>query len=117
MCQDGATAQLSSAQLTLQLKQQNIATVGAINQLPPHSPELNPIEKMKIWAYMKQQFNQRIITNEQELIELVHSIWNSIPQETIQQYITHYQTVRSDLIQSGGDNRNEYHCKQGNQPY
>lgn len=110
LCQDGATPHTART-TTEYCEDWNIT----VNQLPPHSPELNPIEK--VWALMKQRINQQIVTSEQELIALVQRTWKELPQSTIQQYITHYQTVMNDLIASGGDNINEWHRKHRTHPY
>mgnify|MGYP002750688593 CR=1 FL=1 len=47
---------------------------------PGNSPDLNPIENL--WGIMKKKLNRMVITNEKNLIEAIHEIWNNkIPKE------------------------------------
>jgi transposase len=73
-----------------------------IKQNPPHSPDLNPIEK--IWGWMKQQQQQIETHSREELITLLHELWEAIPQDMIARYIKHNTKVAEQIKEAKGGN-------------
>jgi len=69
-------------------------------QNPSKSPDFNPIEK--VWGWMKKVIDQRNPQTKEDLILLLKETWDAIPQDTIQEFITHNKTVVKDIIESGG---------------
>lgn len=95
LLQDGAKPH--TAHSTLDYFEENGVN---IRQNPPSSPELNPIEK--VWGWMKNEINKQNPQSPTELQQLLQSVWDTIPQTVIQQYISHNKSVVCDIIQSEG---------------
>lgn len=93
--QDGARAH--TAEETLEFCDEHDIS---IKQNPPSSPELNPIEK--VWNWMKDEVNKINPSTKEELITVLQQVWDSIPQNIIQAFISHNNTVVNDLIASNG---------------
>lgn len=93
--QDGARAHTSAE--TLEYCDEHDVS---IKQNPPSSPELNPIEKA--WNWIKHEVNKINPSSLEELITVIQQVWDSIPQDTIQSFISHTSTVCNDIIASGG---------------
>lgn len=104
LCQDGAPLHTAGATMNY-LNSWDIR----LNQLPPYSPELNPIEKA--WGCLKQRVNQRRPKDDQELIKFVHEEWEKLDQAAIRGWIEHYATVIAEIIESSGDTIEEKHHK------
>lgn len=104
LCQDGAPSHTAIATMNY-LSSWSIT----LNQLPPYSPELNPIEKA--WGWLKQRVNQRNPQNEEELMEFVHAAWSELDQVTIQGWISHYATAVAEIIEHDGSTIPEKHHK------
>lgn len=51
---------------------------------------------------MKKVIDQRNPQTKEDLILLLKETWDAIPQDTIQEFITHNKTVVNDIIESGG---------------
>jgi transposase len=93
--QDGAKAHTANS--TLEYVDEADIT---IRQNPASSPELNPIEK--VWGWMKDEIDKQNPRTAAEYTALIQSVWDSIPQTTIKQFISHNSTVVCDIIQSEG---------------
>jgi len=104
LCQDGASSHTAGETMNY-LDSWDIR----VNQLPPYSPELNPIEKA--WGWLKQRVNQRRPKDDQQLLEFVHDEWGKLEQTTIQGWIEHYATVIAEIIESSGGTIEEKHHK------
>lgn len=104
LCQDGASSHTAAATMNY-LSSWSIT----VNQLPPYSPELNPIEKA--WGWLKQRVNQRNPQTATELIQFVHDEWAKLDQTTIQGWIEHYATAVAEIIESNGSTIEERHHK------
>ena len=74
--------------------------VQLLEDYPPYSPELNPIEK--VWSWMSNYVSKIGATDKEELMEAIDSAWTNIPQEIIQSYILHLHTVCDLIEQSNG---------------
>jgi transposase len=53
-----------------------------ILDLPPYSPELNPVERLWLWL-KEHHLSNRIIKKSEDLIELGCQIWNSLNQDIV----------------------------------
>lgn len=95
LCQDGASSHTAGETMNY-LDSWDIR----VNQLPPYSPELNPIEKA--WGWLKQRVNQRNPQNDQQLFEFVRDEWGKLDQATIRGWIEHYATVIAEIIEHKG---------------
>lgn len=73
-----------------------------IRQNPPHSPDLNPIEK--VWAWMKGQLKHRPHKTKPQLIKQLQELWDSIPQHILKCYILHNTNVCTAIKQAKGGN-------------
>lgn len=69
--------------------------------LPPHSPDLNPIES--VWGWMKHKINEQLPKTKEELKQLVQRYWRELPQSTIQRSIQHLHTQFARIIESRGE--------------
>jgi transposase len=73
-----------------------------IRQNPPHSPDLNPIEK--VWGWMKGQQKKYDPKTREQLIDLLQELWNCIPQATIAAFIRHNTEVCQKIKEANGGN-------------
>jgi hypothetical protein len=95
--QDGAPCHTSSATIDF-IRNSDLE----IKQNPPHSPDLNPIEK--VWGWMKGQVQQLQINTRQQLVNKIQELWECMPQQTICAYIKHNTTVCEKIKQAAGGN-------------
>jgi len=70
--------------------------IPIIENLPPYSPELNPIEH--IWAIMKTEVEKMHPANLDELKKSINLAWNNITQEIINNCIDH---IHSEIANKG----------------
>ena len=78
-------------------------------QLPAHSPELNPIEK--VWGWIKHQLTKRETPTKtkDELEEAVREIWEQMPQNIIRKFISYQNQNVNEILIAGGRAINEVH--------
>ncbi|KAL4469142.1 hypothetical protein ABPG72_005912 [Tetrahymena utriculariae] len=68
---------------------------------PPNSPDLNPIEK--IWGYMKQSIEKKVIHNKTELEDAIFEEWESLSLSKIQSSIDQLkQQIKLVIDEEGG---------------
>lgn len=67
---------------------------------PSLSPDLNAIEL--IWAYMKQDVEERGPTTKAELEEAIQASWNELPLELIRNCIHHIVEILPRILEFGG---------------
>ena len=76
--------------------------VKLITNWPAHTPRLNPIEK--IWAHLDELVSDMGPVNTvQELINNVHSAWESIDQSTIDKFVLQFETALKECRQQKGE--------------
>lgn len=78
-------------------------------QLPAHSPELNPIEK--VWGWIKHKLTKRETPpkTKDELEIAVREIWEQMPLSIIRKFISYqYQNV-IEIMRVGGESIDEVH--------
>ena len=76
--------------------------VKLITNWPAHTPRLNPIEK--IWAHLDELVTEMGPVNTvKELIDNVHTAWNSIPQSTIDKFVLQFETALKECRQQKGE--------------
>lgn len=68
----------------------------------PHSPDLNPIEK--VWGWMKAMQAKEEIHTREALINFLKNLWNSIDQAVIRKWIMHNTTVCQKVEAANGGN-------------
>ena len=68
--------------------------------IPGNSPELNAIKS--VWGWMVNYIQYRAPETRVQLDNLINEAWAAIPQNTIQAYIRHIQTVVRDIIAAEG---------------
>ena len=71
-----------------------------LENYPPYSPELNPIEK--VWSWMSVQVSKIGPKNKEELMNAIDLSWKNLPQETIKKYISHLDTVCKKIKEAKG---------------
>jgi len=71
-----------------------------LQDYPPYSPELNPIEK--VWSWMEAQVCQMSPKNKEELMNAIDLCWKNLPQKTIKSYISHLDTVCKKIKKAKG---------------
>jgi transposase len=96
LLQDNASQHKSK----LTLDYLNNFDVELVQDYPPCSPELNPIEH--VWSWMVSYINQKFPYNLPALKERVKEAWIAIPQNIIQGYIAHLPTVCKQIIEKKG---------------
>lgn len=74
--------------------------VKLLEDYPPYSPELNPIEK--VWSWMSGAVRKKAPTTKEELMDAIDESWDELPQEIIKKYIIHLDTVCEKIKQSRG---------------
>lgn len=67
---------------------------------PANSPDLNPIEHL--WGTIKRILKKEKISNKEELIEKVQNIWNSFPQNSINELVLSFIGRLKLVIQEEG---------------
>ena len=75
--------------------------IKTLDDYPPYSPELNPIEH--VWSWMHAFVCAQAPTNRASLEKAVRLAWQEIPIDVIRGYITHLRTVCQQIIQAEGD--------------
>jgi transposase len=98
LLQDNASQHKSN----LTLDYLNNFDIELVQNYPPCSPELNPIEH--VWSWMVNYINQESPSNLSSLKQRVKDAWIAIPQNTIQRYISHLPTVCEQIIEAEGGN-------------
>ena len=71
-----------------------------IRQNPPHSPDLNPIEK--VWGWMKGEQKKYEPRTREALVKLLRELWNNMDQSILDAYIRHNTTVCQKIIEAHG---------------
>lgn len=74
--------------------------VELVQNYPPYSPELNPIEH--VWSWMVSYVNQDTPFCLSDLKIKVREAWDAIPQKTLKRYIGHVSTVCNQIIEANG---------------
>jgi transposase len=74
-------------------------------QLPPHSPELNPIEKL--WGHLKDYVAAQQPANDNKLDAAVLRFWGGLSVPLINQYIDHQFRNIKAIIKAKGDHIHE----------
>lgn len=72
-----------------------------LDDWPANSPDMNPIEH--VWSWMKTYVNKEAPTDKQSLTKAIEAAWDEIPQNTIQAYIGHLNTVCQQIVAAKGD--------------
>lgn len=102
---DGATVHTGGA-----AKDYFDANPFTVNVIPPHSPELNVVEK--IWGWMKHRLEllPNPPQNKTQLEAAVRDIWdNQLTLPMIRRFIRHQRTVINDIVVAGGQTIQEQH--------
>ena len=76
--------------------------VDLVENYPPNSPDLNAIEK--VWGWMKNYIETRGPSTPPAYKELIRESWENIPQQTIDNFISHTPTVITHIIAAEGGN-------------
>ena len=74
--------------------------VNMLDDWPPYSPDLNPIER--VWAWMARYVNKMRPTNRAELVHAILEAWDEIPQRVIQAFITGMPFKLPKIEEAGG---------------
>jgi hypothetical protein len=69
-------------------------------QLPPRSPELNPIEK--VWGPLKDHVASLHPSSLQELTTAIHDFWRGLDVEVVNRYIDHLKPNVQAIIKAFG---------------
>jgi transposase len=95
--QDNAPAHVSESTL------QSLDYIGihVLEEWPPGSPELNPIEIL--WAIMSKEVEKRLPDSKDDLKNFVQYVWNNIPIETITSLIDSFPQKLMKVLQLHGD--------------
>ena len=72
-----------------------------ISSWPSNSPDLNPIEHL--WGAMKRILKTKQISSKQQLIDTVTEIWDSFPQESIDNLVRSFKGRLHTVIQQNGE--------------
>ena len=99
--QDGAPAH--SARQAQDWLQQNCPDFIRKDEWPPNSPDLNPLD-FCVWGIMLNQYEKRI-PKPATLLELkavMQSIWDELPQNTIQKAVLSFRKRLQACIRSDG---------------
>jgi transposase len=75
--------------------------IKLIEDWPPYSPDLNPIEIL--WAIMSREVEKSMPSNRAALIFLGQNIWIQIPQTTINALVQKFPHNLAKVIQFGGN--------------
>jgi transposase len=95
--QDNATAHVSEDTLSFLDK----AEVKVLKH-PPQSPDLNPIEL--VWSNLKHRVEKLAPKNNKELQDFTKQAWDSIPDDTIRNYIRGLKKVMLEVKRADGNN-------------
>lgn len=71
-----------------------------VMEWPSQSPDLNPIENL--WAILKKEISKHVVTNKQQLWEIVQRTWYSIPVETCRRLISSMPSRVGKVLQNKG---------------
>lgn len=93
--QDGAPAhRCATTQLFIKKR------CSYIKKWPPNSPDLNPIEH--VWGAIKRLLKREKITTKEELIQKVTEVWESFPQNKINELVLSFNGRLRTLIANDG---------------
>ena len=93
--QNGATAHTSTnSKLFLQKR------CSFLNFWPPNSPDLNPIEHLR--GAIKKKLENRKFKSEEELFNFINQIWESFPQDKIDNLCLSFYSRLRTMINSNG---------------
>jgi transposase len=76
--------------------------VEMVENYPPNSPDLNPIEK--VWGWMVQYINNRPCQTPDSYEKLIEESWDAIPQSVIAGFISHTPSEIQHILDTGGKN-------------
>lgn len=79
--------------------------IPKIVNMPPYSPELNPIEH--IWALMKKEVEKKQPKNSADLKSAIMESWNGLSQEIIDNCINHIKEEMIKIIKNKGEFSND----------
>ena len=100
--QDGATSHTSSQTISWLKRRINI-----LNNWPPNSPDLSPIEN--VWALMDNYLNQNHPTNINEDKDLCTEYWNNVlTYETINKLCEGFKLRINEMLYRNGRNINDF---------
>jgi transposase len=74
--------------------------IRLLQDYPPNSPDLNPIEH--VWSWIANYVNGHRPTDRRSLIALIQKGWTEIPQSKIQAYIDNLPTRLQAVEKAGG---------------
>ena len=94
--QDGARAHASSLVHTF-LKEKGISV---IQDWPPRSPDLNPIENL--WAILARKVSDCGPTDEADLKTYIKKVWDDYPQTEIDKLVLSFKRRAAQCIKSSG---------------
>jgi len=95
LCQDGATPHTARA-----TKEYLTLFCNIIEDWPPGSPDLNPIENL--WSILKRHVEQVQPQTKEDLINIIFLFWSSIQQVTIDNLINSMQNRLHSVVQANG---------------
>ena len=71
---------------------------------PPHSPDLNPIEK--IWFWLKNRVMKRKYDNIEELISNIQVAWGQLDIQLVSNFIDHHVKVGEKVMNNNHGQNN-----------
>jgi hypothetical protein len=75
--------------------------IELVEQWPPYSPDLNPIEQ--VWALLDQKIAlMGPAANVKELTLQIRTAWDSIPQTTLNKYVMSFQKRMAETVKKQG---------------
>lgn len=95
--QDGAAAH--TAKITTKFLEKK--KVRWIENWPPRSPDLNPIERL--WAVLGKKIEGSGARNQAEMAAVVRTAWGSIPQSTIDRIVLSFRPKLEECVRNGGE--------------
>ena len=69
--------------------------------MAPKSPDLNPIENL--WGIVKRQIRVKLRCSSHELEEEIQRVWDSIPQQQINELVLSFPGRVQKMLESGGE--------------
>ncbi len=96
LMQDGAACH--TAALTTQWMQEHC--VAALENWPPHSPDLNPIEL--VWSTVSERVSKRGPVSEDDLIRFVQAEWNRLSQDDVDAFVRCFTDRLRRCVATGG---------------